>query len=602
MRWKSATAILLGRSVTIALARDTEAVRHPKDDTGPELIDGRMSIRTRKRRKSRRLVGSGHNSLLDSFTLLHERSTSASPTYASSTEQPTWSPTSYAPTDVPSRHPTVSPSSDPTRSPTFDPTRSPTRSPLSVTPGAYNGGRKNLSGTCTSPHASRIRVKLVTDEYPSDVSWEFIDHTNNIILLASPSRGYGGVSPGGDGREAPVTDVRELCLDARKSVDYEFVVRDDFADGLCCRAGTSHGYYKLMEVSKGGGGQLNVLASGSNFKAHEVRHRFWLQERSNSGTPPLEQSGLLDFDGSVGRWTSRMVLVCHPPQRKIIIQIKTDDFGEDTSWDFQTASGSILAQNEGVYASNQLYERDVCVDEDSLYRLRVMDEHGDGMCCRYGKGHYKVLTHKREAILHGGAFLKQQITHLINTTIPSMSERDVEYLHSHNKRRRYWHAHYNATYVPLIWSESLKAEAQVWADALLDDCGNGMYHDPRTKFGENLAGNAGGGSWGSRKSPDSIIHRFVDREVGLSWPDNAHLTQALWWASKYVGCAEAYKKMERGNNRQCHTQVCRYARCGNCDMGSYKDNDGNVDWETAMMQNVNYCGPICPSGGCQIPW
>ena len=77
-------------------------------------------------------------------------------------------------------------------------------------------------------------------------------------------------------------------------------------------------------------------------------------------------------------------------------------------------------------------------------------------------------------VLHGGLFPSTQIVHLVNATRPAMDERDVRWLETHNVRRRHWHGHYNTTYVPLQWSESLKAEAKVWADTLLDSCEVGM--------------------------------------------------------------------------------------------------------------------------------
>lgn len=158
-------------------------------------------------------------------------------------------------------------------------------------------------------------------------------------------------------------------------------------------------------------------------------------------------------------------------------------------------------------------------------------------------------------VLHGGLFPSTQIVHLINTTRPAMDERDGRWLETHNSRRRRWHGHYNTTYVPLQWSESLKAEAKVWADTLLDSCETGMHHDPRRVYGENAAANSGGGSWGTRRDPDKILSRFVEYEVDDPWPHNSHLTQVLWRATRYVGCAESHKTMNDSGTRNCHTQV-----------------------------------------------
>ena len=72
-----------------------------------------------------------------------------------------------------------------------------------------------------------------------------------------------------------------------------------------------------------------------------------------------------------------------------------------------------------------------------------------------------------------------------------------------------------------------------------------------------MASNLGTGSWGQPRTPEEILVRWVDKEVNTN--EKAHLTQALWRSSKYLGCGTATKAHNGGN---CHVQVCRYARPG----------------------------------------
>ena len=74
-----------------------------------------------------------------------------------------------------------------------------------------------------------------------------------------------------------------------------------------------------------------------------------------------------------------------------------------------------------------------------------------------------------------------------------------------------------------------------------------------------MASNLGTGSWGQPRTPEEILVRWVDKEVNTN--EKAHLTQALWRSSKYLGCGTATKAHNGGN---CHVQVCRYARPGKC--------------------------------------
>ena len=518
---------------------------------------------------------------------------------------------------------------EPTISPTTDaPSQSPTSSPLAISPDAFDNNlskdkSQNDILSC-SPTQTLIRIEIQTDNYPTDTKWKLIDHTSKVILLSSPRRGYKGKMLG-NGRMVSQTDIREICLGSsddqqlsiqprrgnpsllkqhdndrvvktimkKKKNRYEFVLYDKYGDGLCCRPDSVQGFYKVMMQRKEeediiiGGKEEDkwqILVAGSNFETNEVHHHFELEMKTTT-LPILEQTSLIDDEdkedrdinlASTSTSSAALELLCPSPQRKITIQVQTDKYGEDTAWTFKSKeTGMILAKNERNYTNNQVHidQRDVCIDDSSLYEFTVTDIYADGLKTaqfndEIPQGHYKIWTHHgmsndveidREVTLHGGYFRSYAITHLINTTLPTLSDRDEVWLHEHNKRRKYWHAYYNTSYIPLQWSESLKEEAQVWADHLLDYCmpgvKDGIYHDPDRIYGENAAANEGGGGWGTRREPEKILTRFVEYEVAWPWPDNGHLTQTLWRASKYVGCAEGHRV--NSPKHQCHTQVCR---------------------------------------------
>jgi len=54
----------------------------------------------------------------------------------------------------------------------------------------------------------------------------------------------------------------------------------------------------------------------------------------------------------------------------------------------------------------------------------------------------------------------------------------------------------------------------------------------------------------------------------------------LWRPSKYLGCGESVKAYGGG---QCHIQVCRYAKPGNCGMSTYNSTDGD-NWLVPMLK------------------
>ena len=78
---------------------------------------------------------------------------------------------------------------------------------------------------------------------------------------------------------------------------------------------------------------------------------------------------------------------------------------------------------------------------------------------------------------------------------------------------------------------------------------------------------------------------WVESEIDLDPPENGHLTQVLWRATTWVGCADA-------SNGDYHIQVCRYARPGNCNLGSYES------WLEPMLLDSSPCGNECHPSDC----
>ncbi|KAL7476390.1 hypothetical protein ACHAW6_002258 [Cyclotella cf. meneghiniana] len=289
---------------------------------------------------------------------------------------------------------------------------------------------------------------------------------------------------------------------------------------------------------------------------------------------------------------------CASDERQVIITITTDASGWETSWLMKGEANGVKKRSPS-YDSNKTYNHKFCLSI-GMYHFTIEDNSFNG----FG-GSYKVAVGGRVAVT-GGDFENKK-THLIDVgQIESvMTERDMLYLEAHNTRRMDWHTRYNTEYVPLQWSKGLKDLSMEYAIKLLDTCTTDTpRHDPNNIYGENLARNKGSGSWGQLYHPDKILNRFVEREVGLPWARNGHLTNALWRATKYVGCAEAEKSYPVVSARgvsitnTCRVQVCRYAKPGNCSMGKFRNADGKVDWLRAMLQDDSPCTPACPPEGC----
>lgn len=83
------------------------------------------------------------------------------------------------------------------------------------------------------------------------------------------------------------------------------------------------------------------------------------------------------------------------------LMLMQDKFGNQTTWSFTTADGTVLASG-GPYTvlagnnATQIHVESVVVPVDECVRFTIRDSMGDGICCTYGNGYYIVRdSHNR---------------------------------------------------------------------------------------------------------------------------------------------------------------------------------------------------------------
>lgn len=92
------------------------------------------------------------------------------------------------------------------------------------------------------------------------------------------------------------------------------------------------------------------------------------------------------------------------PSTAVHFEIKTDNYGSETRWKLFNPDGTVFAQGGPYPNGNQpAHTYDWTLDDLTCYKLQVTDAYGDGMCCSYGQGYYKVMV-DGNIILQGGQF------------------------------------------------------------------------------------------------------------------------------------------------------------------------------------------------------
>lgn len=110
---------------------------------------------------------------------------------------------------------------------------------------------------------------------------------------------------------------------------------------------------------------------------------------------------------------------------KVLLRIKTDQYGAETYWELRDLQGKVLEtggnkavgpggggmftgipDGPGAYNDNALIRDTLDLPEPGCYSIHFVDYYGDGMCCDYGNGYYRLydLSDPLTPILTGGDF------------------------------------------------------------------------------------------------------------------------------------------------------------------------------------------------------
>lgn len=89
----------------------------------------------------------------------------------------------------------------------------------------------------------------------------------------------------------------------------------------------------------------------------------------------------------------------------ISLEIVFDNYASETSWDIKNSAGTVVASggNYGGQASGSTVTENVTL-ADGCYDLVFKDSYGDGICCSYGNGSYKLVNNSGAILASGGQF------------------------------------------------------------------------------------------------------------------------------------------------------------------------------------------------------
>jgi len=108
--------------------------------------------------------------------------------------------------------------------------------------------------------------------------------------------------------------------------------------------------------------------------------------------------------------------------QNLILELKTDYFGNETSWELLNSFGDIIYSGDG-YEDSTLYMMDMVVEMDDCYTFIIYDAGGNGICCENGFGYYRIKDLDGLIYFVGGNFENQDVSTFqmdIETNIPNI--------------------------------------------------------------------------------------------------------------------------------------------------------------------------------------
>jgi hypothetical protein len=74
-------------------------------------------------------------------------------------------------------------------------------------------------------------------------------------------------------------------------------------------------------------------------------------------------------------------------------EIRTDGYAAETTWKLYNSNDQVIMQDPpGNYANNTTYNYWWTLNPNECYRLEVLDSYGDGLCCGFGSGYYRLRS------------------------------------------------------------------------------------------------------------------------------------------------------------------------------------------------------------------
>jgi len=103
------------------------------------------------------------------------------------------------------------------------------------------------------------------------------------------------------------------------------------------------------------------------------------------------------------------------------LTLNTDDWSQETSWEFKKLDGTVIASSRGLYNGTSddfnTFNESFNINLNECYEFKINDSYGDGICCSSGNGSYVLKDDDDNIIASGGDYGLGESTFISNIVL-----------------------------------------------------------------------------------------------------------------------------------------------------------------------------------------
>ncbi|MEM0996283.1 MAG: T9SS type A sorting domain-containing protein [Bacteroidota bacterium] len=143
------------------------------------------------------------------------------------------------------------------------------------------------------------------------------------------------------------------------------------------------------------GDREDITLNTINFTPNPLNNMFDLNITDvNSGATDVDllnntSSAMFDSERGDGTYT---------------VEIQLDDYGSETTWDLRDGSNQVILSGGPYTDGNAALIMETANLSNDCFTFTINDAFGDGICCAWGQGYYRILDPSNNIVTQGGQF------------------------------------------------------------------------------------------------------------------------------------------------------------------------------------------------------